>query len=119
MKQEDIAAIQDEVIRVATEKIQQQRATQQLSRFKMACITVVVCLVLVCATVLGCYAIFQQQQTIREQQYALNLQYSQLSNLLSGAEIVSETTSAEADGDGSIAVAGDGNITAGGDVNGK
>lgn len=98
----------------AAKKIKTEKAKNGTKKLVIICGTVVVCVLLCSLAVLGCFAIQAQQETIREQQYALNMQYASLMEYVSGAEITTET--AEADGDGSIAVTGDGNTTAGGDV---
>lgn len=117
--QEKISELQNEALEAAAEHIRQQRARNANSRLVAVCLTCLLVVAMICATVLGCTAIMSQQDTIREQQYALNMQYAGLSDLLSGAEIVTEEYTAESDGDGSISVAEDGNYTVGGDVNGE
>lgn len=102
-------------IGTATEHIKSQREMLKAMKIKLYCLTAVVCCLIVCATVLGCFAINAQQQTIREQQYALNMQYASMADLLHGAEITESTAET---GDGGTAVAGNGNTVAGGDVNG-
>lgn len=112
--QEKISELQNEALEAAAEHIRQQRTKNANSRLIAVCLTCLLVVAIICATVLGCTAIMAQQETIREQQYALNMQYASLMEYVAGAEIITET--AEADGDGSISVAGDGNTTAGGDV---
>ena len=55
-------------------------------------------------------AIWAQQETIREQQYALNSQYASLLDYVAGAEIITESA------EGGTAIVGDDNTTAGGDI---
>lgn len=117
--QEKIVELQNEALSAATEHIRAQRKRNENSRIIAVCLTCLLIVAIICATVLGCNAIMAQQETIREQQYALNMQYAGLCDLLYGAEIVTEEYTAESDGDGSISVAGDGNYTVGGDVNGE
>lgn len=117
--QEKVSELQNEALEAAAEHIRQQRNRNANSRLVAVCLTCLLVVAIICATVLGCMAIMAQQETIIEQQYALNMQYAGLSDLLSGAEIVTEEYTAESDGDGSISVAGDGNYTVGGDVNGE
>lgn len=108
--------LQNEALAAATEHIKQQRKRNECNHLKIICLTVVVCVGLVSSAILGCFAIYTQQETIREQQYALNMQYASLMEYISNAEITTEKDVAEAGGDGSIAVVGDGNTTAGGDI---
>lgn len=119
--QEKISQLQNEALEAAAEHIRQQRTRNANSRLIAVCLTCLLVGAMICATVMGCIAIMAQQETIKEQQYALNMQYAGLLDYVSGAEITQETTeySAQSDGEGSISIAGDGNITAGGDVNGK
>lgn len=116
-----IQELQAEAIDAATQHIREQRKANENMRIKVYCLTVLLIVAMVCATVIACFSIYSQQQTIIEQQYALNMQYSGLLDYVAGAEVTTTTSKydAQADGEGSIAVAGDGNITAGGDVNGK
>lgn len=109
--------VQKAAIEAATNHIKNQREDNQRVKIKMYCLTAIACVLIVCAATVACFTIAAQQETIREQQYALNMQYAGLLDYVAGAEIT--TTTAEADGDGSISVAGNGNITAGGDVSGQ
>lgn len=106
-------------IEAATEHIREQRKTTKNLKIKVYCLTALLIVAMICAAVVACFAIYAQQQTIIEQQYALNMQYSSLADLLYGAEITTSEYTAQSDGDGSISVAGDNNTTAGGDVIGK
>lgn len=101
-------------VKDATTRIQKDKRAHELKKLLIICEAIVLAIACICGTVLGCYTIKKQQETIIEQQYALNMQYAQLMEYVAGAEITEST--AEADGDGSIAVAGDGNTTAGGDI---
>lgn len=103
------AAIMD-----AAKKIKAEKSKNGTKKLVIICGTVIICVLLASLAVFGCFTVHAQQETIREQQYALNMQYSSLMEYVSGAEITAET--AEAEGDGSVAVAGDGNTTAGGDI---
>ena len=109
--QEKISELQNEALEAAAQHIRQQRTRIAV------CLTCLLVIAMICATVLGCTAIMAQQETIREQQYALNMQYAGLCDLLYGAEIVTETIDA---GEGvAIKVEGEGNIKSGGDMNGE
>lgn len=111
--------LQNEALAAATEHIKQQRKRNECNHLKIICLTIIICVGLISAAVLGCFAIYSQQETIREQQYALNMQYASLMDLLSGAEIT-ETTTNEADsGDGGTAVAGENNTVVWGDMSGN
>lgn len=108
--QSKINELQNEAIAAATDHIREQRKKNANIRLIAYCVTIVACVAIVCATILGVY-------TIREQQYALNMQYASLIDYVSGAEIT--TTTSEADsGDGGLAVAESGNTVVGGDMNG-
>lgn len=100
----------------AANRIKKDKRTHELQKLTIICVSILLGVAMVCGTVLGCYSAKKQQETIIEQQYAISAQYAQLANLLSGAEITTSEYTAEADGDGSISVAGDGNTTVGGDV---
>lgn len=112
----DMNELQKAAIEAATNHIKNQREDNQRVKIKMYCLTAIACVLIVCAATVACFTISAQQETIREQQYALNMQYASLADLLSGAEITTSEYTAQADGDGSISVAGDNNTTAGGDV---
>lgn len=100
----------------ATSRIQRDKRAHELKKLALVCLTIVLVVACVCGTVLGVYTIEKQQETIQEQQYALNMQYAGLLEYISGAEV---TTTHEADaGDGGTAVAGNGNTVVGGDVGG-
>lgn len=105
-------------VKSATDRIREDRKKQEIKKLLIVCGTVVLVAACVCGTVLGMYTIKKQQETIIEQQYALNMQYASLMDLLSGAEIT-ETTTNEADsGDGGTAVAGENNTVVWGDMDG-
>ena len=116
--QEKVSELQNEALEAAAEHIRQQRNRNANSRLIAVCLTCLLVVVMICATVLGCTAIMAQQETIMEQQYALNMQYAGLSDLLSGAEIVTEYADT-GDGDNGTAVVGDGNVFARGNYNGE
>lgn len=113
----DINELQNEAIAAAAEHIREQRKKNAHLRLIICCLTVLLIVAMICATVLGVTAICKQQQTIIEQQYALNMQYAGLLDLMSGAEITSEYVDT-GDGDNGTAFIGDGNTVAGGDLNG-
>lgn len=117
--QKQLSDLQNEALAAATEHIREQRKRNANSRMIAVCLTCLLIVAIICATVLGCTAITAQHETIREQQYALNMQYSGLLDLFYGSEVTTEEYYSESDGDGSISVAGDGNYTVGGDVNGE
>lgn len=116
--QEKLVELQNEALSAATEHIREQRKRNENSRIIAVCLTCLLVVAIICATVLGCTAITAQQETIQEQQYALNMQYAGLSDLISGAEIVTEYADT-GDGDNGTAVVGDGNVFAGGNYNGE
>lgn len=110
-------------VKDATARIQRDKRAHELKKLALVCAAFVLAVAIVCATVLAVVAIQEQQRTIIEQQYALNMQYAGLLEYIAGAEITTETTTEtvthEADaGDGGTAVAGDGNTVVGGDMNG-
>lgn len=113
----DINELQNEAIAAAAEYIREQRKKNANTRVIAYCLTLLLIVAMICATVLGVTAICKQQQTIIEQQYALNMQYAGLLDLMSGAEITTETHTADSEGDG-IAIAGTDNVVIGGDNNG-
>lgn len=112
MSCESCGAVKD-----ATARIQKDKRAHELKKMLVVCGAIVLVVACICGTVLGCYTIKKQQETIIEQQYALNMQYAQLMEYVAGAEITTETNTADA-GDGGTAVAGEGNMVVGGDVNG-
>lgn len=63
-------AVQD-----ATNRIQKDKRAHELKKLIIVCMAVVLVVLCICGTVLGCYTIKTQQETILEQQYALNMQY--------------------------------------------
>lgn len=106
------------VVKDATKRIQKDRRAHELKKLALVCLTVVLVAACICATVVGCYTIKAQQDTIIEQQYALNMQYAQLMEYVAGAEITTETVTNEADaGDGGTAIAGNDNMVVGGNDN--
>lgn len=111
----NINELQNAAIEAATQHIKGQREENRMAKIKIYCLAAIVCTLIVCASVVACFTIYYQQQTIIEQQNALNMQYAGLLDYVSGAEIT-ETHEASADGDGSVAVAGNGNNAAGGDI---
>ena len=118
--QNALVDIQNMAIKQAAEEIRVQGQKNKLMSAKVYCLSLVVSVLLVCLAAIACFAIYQQQETIREQQYALNAQYAQLMEYVSGAEITTVTESYEASADdGSTAVLGDNNTTTiGGRLNG-
>lgn len=93
---------------VAVDDKLKERDKQRTYRVAIICATLLAVVAIICGTVIAV-------RTIVEQQYAMNAQYAQMFNLLKGAEVVTESASAES---GGTAIVGDGNTTAGGDVNG-
>lgn len=84
--QEKVSELQNEALEAAAEHIRQQRNRNANSRLIAVCLTCLLVVAMICATVLGCNAIMAQQETIREQQYALNMQYAGLLDLFYGSE---------------------------------
>lgn len=119
MVEKEVNDLKNAALTAAADHIRGQREDLAKYRLRTICVTAIACVMIVCATSLACVSIKAQQQTIVEQQYAINAQYAQLAGLLDGAEVTASEYTAEADGDGSISVAGEGNITSGGDVNGE
>ena len=118
--QKQLSDLQNEALAAATEHIREQRKRNANSQMIAVCLTCLLIVAIICATVLGCTAITAQQETIREQLYSINMQYTALSDLLYGAEITTEEYTTEADsGEGGTAIAGDGNFFVGGDLNGE
>lgn len=110
--QNALVDIQNMAIKQAAEEIRAQGQKNKLMSAKVYCLSLVVSVLLACLAAIACFAIYQQQETIREQQYALNAQYAQLMEYVSGAEITTVTESYEASADdGSTAVLGDNNTT--------
>lgn len=110
--QNALVDIQNMAIKQAAEEIRVQGQKNKLMSAKVYCLSLVVSVLLVCLAAIACFAIYQQQETIREQQYALNAQYAQLMEYVSGAEITTVTESYEASADdGSTAALGDNNTT--------
>lgn len=103
-------------VKSATERIRKDKQLHERKKLLTVCITVLLAVAMVCGTVLGCYTVKKQQETIVEQQYALNLQYAQLMEYVAGAEVT--TTTETIDGsDGGVAakIEGDNNsISTGG-----
>ena len=97
-------------IRDAAQRIRVEKSKNAHKKLLILCGTVTLCVLLVCLTVLACVATWSQQETIREQQYALNSQYASLLDYVSGAEIITESA------EGGTAIVGDDNTTAGGDI---
>lgn len=112
---EHTATIQKEALDSAAEHIRSQRRTLVNVKIFAICLTALLVVAMVCATVLGVTAITKQQETIIEQQYALNMQYAGLLDYVSGAEITEYFSDSEENG---TAIAGDGNMIIGGDYGG-
>lgn len=116
----DINELQNAALSAAVDHIKDQREANRTYRLKTYCLTVFACILVICATALAGFAIYSQQKTIIEQQYALNMQYAQLMEYVANAEITTETVTNEADsGEGGTAVAGNNNTVVGGDLNGN
>lgn len=73
------------VVKDATNRIQKDKRAHELKKRGLVCATIVLVVACICATIVGVYAIQEQQETIREQQYALNMQYASLMEYVSGA----------------------------------
>lgn len=63
-------------IRDAAQRIRVEKSKNAHKKLLIVCGTVIVCVLLVCLTMMACVAVWSQQETIREQQYALNAQCS-------------------------------------------
>lgn len=83
MIKDDIMAIQNEAIQEATTHIRTQKDRYKALRVVAVCLTILLAIVLICGTALAWHA-------ITEQQYALNMQYARISDLLDGA-VITET----------------------------
>lgn len=117
--QKALDEIQNMALKQAADEIKAQGQKNKIVSAKAHCLATIVSVLLVCLSIIVCFAIYQQQETIRAQQFALNAQYAQLMEYVSGAEITTVTESYEADaGDGGTAVAGNENEI-GGAVNGN
>lgn len=112
MSCESCGAVKD-----ATARIQKDKRAHELKKMLVVCGAIVLVVACICGTVLGCYTIKKQQETIIEQQYALNMQYAQLMEYVAGAEVTHESAET-GDGDNGTAFVGDGNTVVGGDMNG-
>lgn len=110
--EEALSSVQNMALKSAADHIKGQWQKNRMLSLKSYCLTIFVSVLMVCLTTIACFAIYQQQETIREQQYALNAQYAQLMEYVSGAEVTTVTESYEASADdGSTAVAGNNNTT--------
>lgn len=106
--------MEEEAVRLAIEQIKKERKQTKTKNVLIICLTIILCVSIICGTVLAIC-------TIREQQYALNMQYAQLFDLIIGAEIVEEDEKCDAESradNGGVAIASNGDTTIGGDVNG-
>lgn len=97
----------------ATHRIQRDKMAYEHKRLLTVCLTVVVVVALVCGAVVGCFTIKKQQETIIEQQYALNMQYASLMEYLAGAEVSTETIESN-DGGVAAKIEGNGNAISSG-----
>lgn len=104
----------DQAIIDATDRIKRDKANMALLRMLIIATAIVLCTVIICATLLGIYAIRKQQDTLIEQQYALNMQYASLMEYVSGAEITTETIDGS-DGGVAAKIEGDNNSISAGD----
>lgn len=107
-------SVKEEAVKLAIEQIKKERKQAKTKNILIICLTIILCVSIICGTVLAIC-------TIREQQYALNMQYAQLFDLIMGAEIVEEADDCNYNvdgGDNGVAIWGDGNSVVGGDVNG-
>lgn len=97
--EESLSSAQNMALKSAAEHIKGQWQKNRMLSLKSYCLTIFVSVLMVCFTTIACFAIYQQQETIREQQYALNAQYAQLMEYVSGAEVTTVTESYEANAD--------------------
>lgn len=99
-------------IKDASAKLRKERHRNEVRKVLAVCATIALIVLMACITMLVAHTISEQQETIR-------FQYQALSDLLYGAEIVTEEYSSEATADGGgTAIAGDHNLFIGGDMNG-
>lgn len=96
-------------VNAAVDKIKREQRKSSNKRLVIVCCAVILCVMTVCLCALGCSAVQSQQETILEQQHALNTQYAALLDYVAGAETMSKT--AEVD-EGSSAVAEENSTTA-------
>lgn len=92
------------VAREALKEQKKHKESQTTARILIVCLSVLLLTAMVCGTIIA-------TTTIREQQRTLNMQYVELMDYVKGCEIttITEETNANADGDGSVAIAGDNN----------
>lgn len=110
----DIKNAESEAIGSAAKYIKRQNAKIFNLRLVICCLTLLLTVAMICATVLGVTAICKQQETILEQQYALNMQYAGLLDYISGAEITTTTETIDGSGGGIAAkIEGDNNSIGG------
>ena len=111
MSCESCGAVKD-----ATARIQKDKRAHELKKMLVVCGAIVLVVACICGTVLGCYTIKKQQETIIEQQYALNMQYAQLMEYVANAEVTTTTETIDGGGGGVAAkIEGNGNsVSAGG-----
>lgn len=106
-------------VKDATARIQKDKRAHELKKLALVCLTIVLVVACVCGTVLGMFTVRKQQETIIEQQYALNMQYAQLMEYVAGAEVTTETIDGS-DGGVAAKIEGDNNsISAGGMTDGE
>lgn len=99
-------------IKDASAKLRKERHRNEIRKVMLVCGTIALVALMACITMLVAHTISEQQDTIR-------FQYQALSDLLYGAEIVTEEYSSEATADdGGTAIVGDNNMLIGGDMNG-
>lgn len=110
----------------ATYRIQKDKMAYEHKRLLTMCLTIIVAIAMMCGAVMGCYTIKKQQETIVEQQYALNMQYASLMEYLANAEISTETidggeggVAAKIDGNGNTIANGSSAATDGGTADGE
>lgn len=91
---------------IANQQLTQQKyaASQKTYRTAIICLSIIVSIAIICGSVI-CF------NSIKEQQYALNMQFAQMVELLQGAEKY-ET------GENGTIINGNENYTSGGDING-
>lgn len=110
--EETLIDVQSRAIDAAKEHIKEQRSYLEHMKFRTRCMTVLLAIAIVAFTVLGIFMVYAQQQTIREQQYALNMQYAELMEYIANAEVTTEVIDG---GEGGVTakVEGDGNAIGG------
>lgn len=106
----DINELQNAAIEAAAAHIKNQRSDNRMARLRLYCLTIFACVLVLGASVIACFAIHSQQQTIIEQQYALNMQYAGLLEYIANSEVTTTTETIDSSGGGVAAkIEGDNN----------